>query len=76
MSEKLKTLKDIKYTQEIKRKLTKEAIKWLKKIDHPVEDQEVKSRLKLINIDADNCLYGARRFIIEFFNITDEDLNE
>src|SRR3990167_1980872 len=54
--------------------LKQEAIKWLKKIDHPIEDRDVKDKLKLVTIEADNCLYGARRFIIEFFNITDEDL--
>ena len=58
----------------IVKELREEAIKWLKKIDHPIEDREVKDKLKLVTIEADNCLYGARRFIIEFFNITDEDL--
>ena len=60
--------------------IRQEAIRWIKSIDNPLEDRK---NMELLNLKTDTnerieesetCLFGARRFIIYFFNITDEDM--
>jgi len=79
----LKTLKEICWENKIGlreyMKFRQEAINWVKKIDNPLTDREVASKLGLYDRcetqeEVQNCLFGARRLLIIQNNLKEEDL--